>query len=62
MANSSRKGKKRMGRPPLANPKRVLAALRITEKEKAELTRAAKKSGVSLSTFIMAPHRRTKKG
>jgi uncharacterized protein (DUF1778 family) len=49
-----------MGRPPLPNPRKVPVALRVTEQEKAELTRAARKAGVSLSSYIMAPHRKKK--
>ena len=62
MAGKGQKGKKRMGRPPVANPRKVLVALRITEQEKAQLMKAAKKAGMSLSAYIMAPHRKTKRG
>lgn len=53
--------KKRVGRPPVANPKKVLVALRVTAEEKARLTKAARKAGMSLSSYIMAPHRKTKR-
>lgn len=49
--------KKKMGRPPLKDPKAIFIGLRITSEEKARLTKAAKDAGVSLSAYIMAPHR-----
>ena len=61
MVKKNPEKKKKMGRPPLENPKRVLVALRMTDQEKVELTRAAKKAGMSLSGYIMAPHRKKKR-
>ena len=56
------KKRKRMGRPPLENPRNTLISLKVTARERAELAKAAKAAGMSLSAYIMAPHRKKRKG
>jgi len=53
--------RKKMGRPPMKDPRKIMVALRITPSEKRELTRAAKEAGMSLSAYLMAPHRRKRR-
>ena len=55
---AKKKSKKKMGRPPLKNPRGVLVALRLTASEKRRLVKAAKAAGTSLSAYLMAPHRK----
>jgi len=49
--------KKRLGRPRKEDPRNIVIAVRITAKEKAALVRAAKRADMSLSAYVMAPHR-----
>ena len=53
--------KKKMGRPPMKDPKKIFVGIRITSEERKHLARAAKKAGMSLSAYIMAPHRMKEK-
>lgn len=54
------KRKNRVGRPRVKDPKQIPITIRLASKEKAQLTKAAKKAGMSLSAYIMAPHRKDK--
>lgn len=45
----------------MKDPRKIMVALRITPSEKRELTRAAKEAGMSLSAYLMAPHRRKRR-
>lgn len=56
----SKKKKTKMGRPPIPNAKTTFVGLKISAKEKGLLTKAAKKAGISLSAYIMLPHRKVK--
>jgi len=52
------KSKKRMGRPPVKNPRSVMFNFRVTVAEARALRAAARAAGLSLSAHIMAPHRK----
>ena len=60
MKGKKKKTKVKMGRPPIPNPKNRLIALRVTAKEREMLIRKAKKAGMTLSEYILSPHRDTK--
>lgn len=61
MVRSMNKKKVRMGRPALGREaKKVVVALRLSQVELATLRKGAKAADVSLSAFIMAPHRKGK--
>ena len=60
MGPKKSKSKKKMGRPPIPSPKKYLVVLRVTADEKKMLTKKAKAAGMSLSAYIMAPHRKEK--
>ena len=49
-----------MGRPRLPNPKNMLVGVRMTKAEKTKLSKAARKAGMSLSAYLMAPHRKAR--
>ena len=57
---TKKRKKKKMGRPPLPSPKKYLVVLRVTADEKKTMTKRAKVAGMSLSAYIMAPHRKEK--
>lgn len=61
MRRNKPKKKPHIGRPALGQEaKKVLVALRLSPIELARLRSEAKTAGVSLSAFIMAPHRKGK--
>lgn len=45
--------KKKMGRPPLENAKTVRIQFRVTEKERDELKKLAKKKGLTVTELIL---------
>jgi len=49
--------KKKMGRPRKPDAKTTLIALKVSKRELAALRKAAKEAGISMSAYIMAPHR-----
>ncbi len=49
---------KRLGRPPKPDGRRLFIGLKVSPAENAALRRAAKAAGLSLSEFILRPHRR----
>jgi len=52
--------KKKMGRPPIGNPKDTTLTIRLTTKDKVRLKKAARAEGMCLAEYIMAPHRTEK--
>ena len=60
VSSSMSKKAKKPGPEPRADAKKVLFALRLSEQEMESIRVGAKKKGVSMAEFIMAPHRETK--
>ena len=52
------KHKAKMGRPRKPDAYRVMVSLKVSGRERRELGKAAKAAGLSLSAYIMAPHRK----
>ena len=50
-------GKRKAGRPPATNPRAEFIGLKVTREERDRLEREAGGAGLSLSEFIMRPHR-----
>jgi hypothetical protein len=51
-------GKKKMGRPRKPDALRRIIAMKVSAAELRDWKKAAKAKGLSLSAFILAPHRK----
>jgi uncharacterized protein (DUF1778 family) len=54
---AAKKKRKRMGRPHSPNPRKSFIGLKVTADERRWLEREARAAELSLSEFLMAPHR-----